>query len=189
MGPKRLILVGEFLNLGFKHVDFGHGIVVKTFKDLVFIAKRWDIFGGLRGFDGFRGLDNGFIDVVFAIFTLNFLKEAFLASLEKFVVVNVVDILSPSFVEVVHVELANKRGKIVVLEISRKDFLAEFRRLFDNEGVAFRVPVNDFGEFSLFENVVGFADKRRDGVLRMGLGFSFIFAGKLRKHSEKKREV
>jgi len=155
---------------------------------LVFVTKRWDVFGGLRGFDSFRGLDEGFIDVVFAVFALDFLEEVFLASLEKFVIVNMVDILSSSFVEIVHVELTNKGSKVVVLEIGREDLLAEFRRLFDNESVAFRIPVNDFGEFSLFENIVGFADKRRDGVLRVGLGFSFIFAGELRKHGEKKRK-
>jgi hypothetical protein len=157
--PERLVLVGEVLNLRFKHVDFGHGIVVKTFEDLVFIAKRWDVFRILRAFDGFGGLDESFIDIVFTIFALDFLEEVFLASLEKFMVVNVVDILSSSFVEIVHVELTDKGSKVVVLEISRKDLLAEFRWLFDNKSIAFRTPVNDFGEFSLFENVIGFADK------------------------------
>jgi hypothetical protein len=175
--------------LGFKHVNFGHSVVIKAFKDLVLVAERREILGSLGGFAGFGGFDASFFDVLFVVFTLDFLEEMFLSLLEEFVVINVIDILSSSFVEIVHVELTNKGSKIVMFEIGRKDFLAEFRRLFDNESVAFRVPVNDFGEFSLFENVVGFANKRGDGVLGVGLGFSFVFAGELRKHSEKKREV
>ena len=73
-----------------------------------------------------------------------------------------VDILSSFLVEIVHVELSDKGSEIVVLEVSRKDLLAEFRRFFDNKSCAFRIPVNDIREFSFFENVVSFADKRWD---------------------------
>jgi len=162
--PKGLILGAEFVNLRFEFADFGHGFIVKTLEDLVLVAERREIFGGLRGFDkGFRGLWAAFIKAIaFMTFTLDFLEEMLLASLEKFMGINVVDVLSSFLVEIVHVELTDKRGQIVVFEVGREDFLAEFGRLFDNESCAFRVPVNDIREFSFFENVVCFANERWD---------------------------
>jgi len=73
-----------------------------------------------------------------------------------------VNVLSSSFVEIVHVELSDKRSEVIVLEIGRKDFLAELRRLFDDKSCAFRIPVNNIREFPFFEDIVGFANERRD---------------------------
>jgi len=105
-----------------------------------------------------------------------------LVSLEKLVVIDVVYILSSSFVEIVHVELTYKGSQIVVLEVSGEDFLAEFRRLFDNKGGAFGIPVNDIREFSFVEDVIGFANKGRDGVLSVSLGFGFVFTVQFGSH-------
>jgi len=162
--PKGLILGAEVVNLGFELADFGHGFIVEALEDLVLIAEGREILGGLGGFDeSFGGLWAAFIkSIVFVAFTLDFLEEVLLTSLEKFMRIHVVDILSSFLVEIVHVELADKGGKIVVFEIGREDLLAEFRRLFDDESCTFRVPINDIGEFSLFENVVSFANERWD---------------------------
>jgi len=66
------------------------------------------------------------------VLTSDFLKKMLLASLEELMVVNVVNILSSTLMEVVHVELTNKGSQIVVFEVLGKDLLAEFRRLFDD---------------------------------------------------------
>jgi hypothetical protein len=81
-------------------------------------------------------------------------------------------------VEVVHVELADKRCQVVVLEVGWEDLLAELGRLLDDKGSAFRIPVNNIREFSFLKNIVGFSDKRGNRVLNMGLGFDFaVFLG------------
>ena len=162
--PKRLILNGEFIDLGFEFIDFGHGFIVKALENLVLVTKRREILGGLgRLGKGFRGFGDGFLNVVTVMaLSFDFLKEVLFASLEKIMGINVVDILSSFLVEIVHVELSDKGSEIVVLEVSREDLLAEFRRLFDNESCAFRIPVNDVGELSFFKNVVSFANERWD---------------------------
>jgi len=58
------------------------------------------------------------------------------------VVEDVLVVVGARFVEVVHVELADERGEIVVLEVAREYLLCEFVGLFDDEAVALRVPSN-----------------------------------------------
>jgi len=90
--------------------------------------------------------------------------------------------------EIVHVELTNKGSQIVVLEICGKNFLTEFGRLFNNKSSAFRIPIDNFREFSFFKNVVGFADEGRDGVLSVSLGFGFIFTSQFGSHWKKSKK-
>ena len=116
MGPKGLVLDGKILDLAFKHSNFAHSIVVKALEDLVFIAKGWDVSLGLGSFAGFRGFQV-FINCMFVIFSLDFLEKMFLASLEKLMIIDMVYILSSSFMEIVHVELTNKGCQVVVLEV------------------------------------------------------------------------
>jgi hypothetical protein len=49
----------------------------------------------------------------------------------------------PCLVEVVHVELADKGGKVVVLEVPGEDLVGELSWLLHNEAVSFSVPADD----------------------------------------------
>jgi hypothetical protein len=89
--------------------------------------------------------------------------------------------------EIVHVELTNKGSQVVVLEICGKNFLTEFGRLFNYKSSAFRIPIDNFREFSFFEDVVGFTNERRNGVLDVSLGFGFIFTSQFGSHGRKEK--
>jgi hypothetical protein len=79
-----------------------------------------------------------------------------------------------------------------VFEVGGKDLLAEVRRLLDDKGSAFRIPVNNVGEFSFLENIIGFSDERGNRVLNVGLRFDFAVFLRFRSHMshfrERKRE-
>jgi len=96
------------------------------------------------------------------------------STLEELMDVDMVKTLGSSLVEVVHVELTNKGGEVVVFEVDREDFLGEFGRFLDNESSAFWTPVNILGEAGFFEDVVGFADEGRDEILGVGLRLNFF---------------
>lgn len=107
-------------------------------------------------------------------FTLDILQEMSFASLEEFMDVDMVKTLGSALVEVVHVELTDKGGEVVVFEVDREDFLGEFGRFLDNECGSFWIPVDVLGEAGFLEDVVGFADEGRDEILGVGLGLNFF---------------
>jgi hypothetical protein len=166
--------------LAFESRKLRHGIIIKTLKELVLIHEGIEVLACLRGFHKLRRLLS-LVSSMIMVLSLDFLKEMLLSFLEELMIVDMVNVLSSSFVEVVHVELSNKGSKVVVFEIGWENFLTELRRLFDDKSSTFGIPVNDFREFSFFKNVVCFSDKRRNRVLRMGLGLGFVLLS-LRSH-------
>jgi len=66
------------------------------------------------------------------VLTSDLLKKMLLASLEKFMIVNVINVLSSALVEIVHIKLTNKGSQIVVLEVHGENLLAKFSWLFDD---------------------------------------------------------
>jgi len=47
------------------------------------------------------------------------------------------------FVEIVHIELANKRRKVVVFEVFGQNFFRELIYVFHNKGISLFIPRND----------------------------------------------
>jgi hypothetical protein len=151
--------------------DFGHGVIVESLEELVLAVNAVAFLVLLAMFQSFHrtgvfikvGVVVGVVvGVIFVVLTSDFLKKVLLASLEELVVVNVVNVLSSALVEVVHVELTDKGSQVVVLEVHGKNLLAEVGGLFDDQGSAFWVPVDDVRVLALIEDVVGLADERGD---------------------------
>jgi len=67
----------------------------------------------------------------------------FLASSEEFMAEFIFFGILFRFVEIVHVQLANKRREVVVFEVFWKNFFREFIYIFYNEGISFLVPGDD----------------------------------------------
>jgi len=88
-------------------------------------------------------------------------------------VVDMVNLTGPSLVEVVHIELSDEGGEVIVLEVKGEDLVRELSGLEDGDRGAILVPVDDIGEFSFLEDVVGFFNERGDegrlGAFELGL--------------------
>jgi len=61
----------------------------------------------------------------------------------------------PSFVEVIHVELADEWRKIVMFEVAREDTLGELVGLFHHKAVSRITPTNYMVQAGVIDNIVG----------------------------------
>jgi len=71
----------------------------------------------------------------------------------------VVIFLGSSLVEVVHIELTDEGGQVVVLEIGREDLGSELYWHLNDDGGSFGVPVDYVGETLVFKHLIGLADE------------------------------
>ena len=58
-------------------------------------------------------------------------------------------------VEVVHVQLADERGKVVVFKVLRQDLVLEFVYVFNDKAFALVVPRHDVVCFGVGDDLVG----------------------------------
>lgn len=63
------------------------------------------------------------------------------------------------FMEVIHIELPNKRGKFAVLKIFGKYLFHKFVLIFDNEAIAFISPLHNTAISLILQYFIGFHDK------------------------------
>lgn len=65
--------------------------------------------------------------------------------------VNIVALGMADLLEAVHVQLPNKRSKIMMFEVRRKHFLSEPSDIFNNERITCSSPANDLLNFSILD--------------------------------------
>lgn len=66
-----------------------------------------------------------------------------MASVEHLVVEGVLVVAVPGLVEVVHVELPDEGGEVIVLEVAGEDAFYEIWQVFNHEGLAIFRPFHD----------------------------------------------
>jgi hypothetical protein len=65
-------------------------------------------------------------------------------------------LLSPHFVEIIHVELTHKRSEIFVPEVDGKDVLLKLLDVFDVEAQPIVTPRNELGMFLFLNRNIGY---------------------------------
>lgn len=84
--------------------------------------------------------------------------------LEEEVLERVLLVLLPGLVEVVHVQLADERGVVIVAEIHRQDGFGELLDFLDDESFPAASPGDDVLELGILQNLKSFQQERRDVV-------------------------
>jgi len=174
-------LKGEVLDFALKTVDLGGSLSIVTFQGLFFLNQQRDVCVRINRLEFLFGFWKHVKRNLFIGLPFDLIEEMFLATLEKLVTINMLDLGSSLLAESVHVELADKGGEVAVLKVDVKHLLGELERIFDYNRGSFVVPVNDVRELTIFQDFKGLANESRDrGFLRPS-GGRFDFHG-LVKH-------